>query len=163
MVVPLTARESADICPPEASSPAVPVMKWWVLLHNISCSMHHRLPTPSHPRAMKLFDQLVDVSYDNSRWNNGHVMIMVMTIPWRRSQPQSKSLLSRAQMQLHAPLAVASTQHSEAPVPVCFLTGLSACMLENSDAFWCAERCNQRLAALLFIIHVLSVLQMTTL
>ena len=133
MVVPLAARETVDVCPPEASSPAVPVMKWWVLARNISCNMHHRLPTPSHPLAAKLFDQLVDVSYNNSRWTIGRVMIMVMTIPWRRSSPQSKSALSRAQMQLRAPLAVISTRHSEAPIPVCFLTGLSAYMLENSD------------------------------
>jgi hypothetical protein len=106
-------------------------MKWWVLANNISCNMHHRLPTPSHPYVAKLFDQLVDVSYDNSRWVNGRVMVMVMTIPWRRSLPQSKSELSRAQMHLHAPIAVTSIWHSEAPIPVCFLTGLSAFMLEN--------------------------------
>jgi hypothetical protein len=131
MVVPLAARETDGVCPPEASSIAVPVMKWWVLGLNISCNMHHPLPTLKHPHVAKLFDQLVDVSYVNSRWTSGRVMIMVMTIPWRRSLQQSKSALSRVQMHQRAPLEVVATWHTEAPIPVCFLTGLSACMLEN--------------------------------
>jgi hypothetical protein len=131
MVVPLAARDTVDACPPDASSRAVPVMKWWVLDHNISCNAHHQPTTTSHPQAAKLFDQLVDVTYDNSCLRSAHVMIMVLTIPWRRSLPQPPSTLSRAQMQMRSPFAVMSTRRSEAPIPVCFLTGLSTFLLQT--------------------------------
>jgi hypothetical protein len=100
-------------------------MKWWVLDHNISCNAHHQPLTPSHPQAAKLFDQLVDITYDYSRLRNAHVMMMVLTIPWRRALPHPSSALSLAQMQMGSPVAVASTRRSEAPIPLCFLTGLS--------------------------------------
>jgi len=128
MVVPLVARKFTDTCPPDASSHITPVMKWWVLPRSTRCSMHHRTPTPSHPLASTLFDQIVDESYVESRWSSGRVMLMIMTIPWRRSSPHPNSLLTRAQMQQRAPLAVVSTQYAETPAPVCFLTGVGACM-----------------------------------
>lgn len=136
MVVPVTAQETANAC---HSDRAVPVMKWWALPRNVSCSLHERLPLPSHPQAAKLFDQLVDVSYNNSRWTTDRVMVMVTTVPWRRSSPQSKVALSRAQMQLRSSFAVETDRHSEAPTPVCFLTGLSAFVLEKFMCFECFD------------------------
>ncbi len=127
MVVPLAAQETADACPPASSLRAVPVMKWWSLAQNISCNLHHRLPMPSHPQSAKLFDQLVDVSYNNNSWRSGRAMIMVLTIPWRRALQQAKSSSSRMQMHMRALREVSSSWRSEVPSPVCFLTGLGAC------------------------------------